>query len=282
MSAKRIGCLLSLLLAVSCGVPATTRQAATTVVDELARAVRAREDAYEQLLRRVLTECYQHVLAELNAKWALQRAELRLQVTDKIYVKRTELLVQIRSEMTQALGARVEQMSQALEAAKADVAAGKGGEDKRNELALQLAATLAHIQKTVGELDEKVEEQLAAVMKETLAKVDLEMATNPVAFDSAAQVELAMKDLRQRTDANFLMAYDQGATELKRYIAMDSAPALVLKGLFGEAIGDKLFATVQTFANAKLQELTDTVVKKATSLAAGQDKALAESIQQVK
>lgn len=279
---RRLVTAILLIVITGCCAPTSARQAAAAVVDELARAVRSREQAYEQLLRRVLIEHFQHVRSDLDAKWALRRSELKVQIADRVLAKREELTAYTRSEMDQAIGARLEQMSKALEEAKADAGKGPGSEDKKTALALQFAATLAFTNKTVFELDEKVAEKLAAVRSETMARVDQDMAVNPVAFDPEAQVEVVLKDLRSRADTDYLLAFDQGATELKRFIQLDSAPALVLKGLFGDAVGDKMFASLQTFANKKLDDLAKQADAKVTAILADQDKKTAESIKSLR
>jgi hypothetical protein len=263
---------------VGCGVPATTRQAATSVVDELARGARARESAYEQLLRRILADHFRGLAKALDATWEARRAVLKLQTADRVLAKRQELTAMTRKEMDHALGPQLEQMSAALAQAKADVAAGKGGEDRKNELAAQLAATLAFVQKTVFELDEEIDAKLALVRADTMKRIDLEMTSNPSAFEPEAQVELVLKDLKGRVEADYLSAFDQGAAELRRYISLDTPPALVLKGLFGDGLGDRLFTSVQTFTDRKLAELVSAADQKASAILAEQDQKAAEAI----
>jgi hypothetical protein len=235
--------------------PYAARQAAQTVVEELQLAVVNRERAHEDFLRKVLVQHFAHLRGEAEAKWYRSRAELKLLVVEKVAAKEAEFATYTRSEIDQALGSRVEAMSKELDDAKQEFAAGLGGEDKKNELALQLAATMAHAQKAVADLDNETKNALASVRTAILAEIDAGMATVPGDWDASALAEASLAELKSQTDMEFLLAFDKGANELIRFIHLEAAPSLVLKGLVGDTLGSKVVTSLEKIATGKLGDL---------------------------
>jgi len=270
--------LLSLGPLSGCCTSAESRNAAQGVVEELARTARDRERTHETLLRQVLVDYWTRVRDEATAKWSARKAELKLDVTERTLAKQAELSNYVRTEMNQALGPRIQQTSAALDDAKARLAAGAGGEDKKNELALQLAATMSFSQKAVFDLDAEVTTALATVRKDMLALIDSEMATVPGTWDPAGQAEVLVQELHGKTDSEYLKAVDKGAAELTRFIHLQSAPALLLKGLLGDDLGGSLVTKLQSTAEAKLKDLAASAEAKTAQLLGKYDSKSAETL----
>lgn len=256
---SRIGFLLAALsllpLVSGCCASAAAKQSAQSVVEEMGQAAERREEAFEELVGQFIQTYYARLESEAEAKWQQKRLELREEVSRRVEAKRTELMNYVLLELDSALGPAVKKLSEDLDKENQLIAEGAGDVNRRNDLALQMAATIAMSQETATKIQQTATMELGKLEKRALARIDENMANLPFEWSAEAEALKTFSEWKRAKGTAYLDGFDTAIKELTRFIHAKSAPALFLEGLLGEDLGGQLFGTLESLASEKLGDL---------------------------
>ena len=246
--------LLVLVSFTSCFTPKEIREAANRTLLSVAKGAKDREQAFDRLVESLVAKHVQVVRQLGREVWQRKRAELHHRIDKKADAKRSELSLYVRTELDAALGPKVAKLSASLDDAKARFRAGLGGEDAKNELALQMASLLAVSQKSVFDLDRHIDEALKKVREDTAKLIDRSMPDDPVVPDTGAGAKQIMASLASNRDA-YLASMDAAVAELQRFVFLESRVALVMQGAGLGSFGDKLMSKLESFSSEQIEKV---------------------------
>jgi hypothetical protein len=259
--------LLAIASLAGCCASAEMKQNATATIDALDSAVSDHEKAVTDAIAALGQNYVDAVRQRCEADWRAKIHEQRARVLTEVAAKKGYWRKRITADLEEALGPTLDQLKSQLDTEKTrNQSDATLSRDREYRLAAQLASTLAIANQQADKLSEAAESELDAVQVTLLQGLD---PSQPLPEGSLPTVDvralLGSSDLADTK--KYAEAVHAGMNELRRFVTMDSALTLSLKGLLGDSLGAKLGGLLTDKASKIVDTYSTSLASKVTAWA---------------
>ena len=218
---------------------AKARLAAAKAVDDLRVQMTAQDDAQQKAVEAMVRQVLENQRATLRTRVALKKQELKLQVYERCEAQLNDQQRKLSDEINKALDPVERRLKGEIDV---EAARGAAGEDKANTLRLQLASTLAFVQREASKNEMELAQRLVEERTKLLQQVDEAFKSVPVNIDapvSDAELDAILAGYRAHQE-EFRTGVQKASEALTDYVTAPEAWKLVLKGLLPSGLFAKL------------------------------------------
>jgi hypothetical protein len=242
-------------------VSSKTKLAAANNLYELQGAIDRQEDAQQKAIESLVKRSLELQRASLRFRWDAKRSELRLMV----YQRFEETLARAKKELADQVNAALGPVEDRLAGQiNAEAPRGAAGVERANALRLQLASTLAKVQRDTSAQEAGIEESILKQREEILRQVDEGFQKRPASLDASvsdADVSEVLSDYNKRT-SEFRAQLKASTDGLRDFVTLEQPWQLLLKGV----VGDSVYGLIEPKLSGKLDDQSAAVESTLDSL----------------
>lgn len=219
------------------------------VVEELREVTMERERLRRQVIDALIAQYLSQVRLTQEAELNELEAQLTLQIYRRVQARTDKERATAKSQLETALLPTLERIRTDIVKENDLIATGQGGsEAKRNQLQVQMAATIVAVQTELERINEEMRSQMDQAREGKLHELeDMMLLLRRDALIEPENVAEEMRgDMESALQAElYLAAVDKGFDQILVYIDNYGAPTLSLSGLLGDAAGGRLVKLVE-------------------------------------